>query len=88
MVIVLRSGLVVNRKKKKIKRKLKIKFLKMLKHPEAPDRKFGQHVQRKGTILAKERNLFFFSSDRLVENTNIFLAAGGGPCVRFMWHTG
>ena len=45
--------------------------------PEAPDKNYGWHMRKKkGTILAKERISFTFSSDRWVENTYVFLAAG------------
>ena len=41
----------------------------MPKLPEAPDKKRATHAQRKGTVLARERIPFSFSSDRSNENT-------------------
>ena len=46
----------------------------MQKLPEAPGGIMGDACAQKGTI--PKRNPFSFSSDRWIENTNIFLAAG------------
>ena len=59
--------------KKKIKIKLKMNMKKMQKPLTG---KGATHAQ-KGTISAKERNLFYFSGDWRSDNTKIFLAAGG-----------
>ena len=39
----------------------------------------GMTNAQKGTLSAKERNPFSFSSDRRSDNTKIFLAAGVSP---------
>ena len=37
--------------------------------PKTPDRKKGWRMQKEGTHSAKERSLFFFSSDQRSDNT-------------------